>query len=112
MTVPRWYLGLIVFGFVVLAIGGALFVAQTAKNAEALRSGLIQGCEENGNPLRAAVRSVLQDQVDQSRAGDLERFFPQIPPDELKTLIEEANAKRLRAIHELAPVDCAAIYSK
>ena len=95
-----------------LYIGGAVLISHTVGQSDSIRTGLVKGCEQNGNPLRLAVRDVLQDQVDQSRSGNLERFFPQIPPERLAALIRDANVQRLEAIRSLAPVDCDALYSK
>lgn len=81
-----------------------------------LRDGLVASCEKNGNPLRAGVTQMLQDQIAQSEAGlksgQYARFFPNIPEDELRALIEEQNAKRREIIEQIRPVDCADTFPK
>lgn len=75
-----------------------------------LVSGLVQSCEQNGNPLRTTVQQILQDQIDQTHAVDFSKFFPQIPPAQLHHLIHAQNQTRRQEIRQIAPVDCAALY--
>lgn len=94
-----------------LALGPYLFV-QVSAFSQDLRDGLVKGCERNGNPLREAVSTLLQDQIDQSRGLDYEKFFPTIPPNELHDLIHAQNQKRLALLKTIEPVDCASLYPK
>lgn len=91
-----------------ILLGGALYAKSQQDNS--LRAGLIEGCKTNGNPLRAAVRGILEDEIAQSESADLEKFFPQIPPEELEKLIREQNEKREERIAQLQPVNCEAQY--
>lgn len=81
-------------------------------NSVALHSGLVRGCQENGNPLRRVVgdlEHVLRHQVisqiaqNQSflKSGAYETFFPSIPPARLKTLIDNENRRQLAEVKSL-----------
>lgn len=115
---PLSVIALVLAGVVYVACLGlslwAVFEAQDTATqfSTDLRNGLVRSCEQNGNPLRDAVRGVLEDQIEQSKSPQLERFFPQIPPEELHAAIHAANAQRREAIRSLAPVDCAGLYPK
>lgn len=76
-----------------------------------LRNGLISGCKKNGNPLRAAVRGQLREQIKQSsNTKVLRTFFPQIPRSQLIALVAKSIARDKAEIKQIAPVDCAALY--
>lgn len=85
-------------------LGGAIYLRVTEEDR--LREGLIENCQHNGNPLRKAVRGILEDQIRQSENVDLSKFFPGIPPSELEALIEEENDQRREHIQQLHPVPC------
>lgn len=80
------------------------------KNSNDLRDGLVQSCATNGNPLRLAVTTLIQSQIDQSHSLDLELFFPDIPPAQLHELIHRQNQRRLKLLRQIQPVDCQSLY--
>jgi hypothetical protein len=75
-----------------------------------LRDGLVASCERNGNPLRDAVRKMIREQIQQSNSPAIKRYFPQIPAEELERLIRHQTEARRRTLHEIAPVNCEALY--
>ena len=77
-----------------------------------LREGLVTSCEVNGNPLREAVRNQIQEQIRQREHLDYARFFPNVPPEELKLLLEQQNEADRATLAEIAPVDCSEQYPK
>ena len=88
-------------------------VEQVETFNQELRNGLIASCEKNGNPLREAVQSLLRTQIKNSQnLKQLERFFPQIPPPELRTLTERQVDANQKLLHEIDPLDCEKIYPK
>lgn len=103
-------------------LGGALYIK--IQQEDALRGGLVEGCKKNGNPLRAIAREdlnedihALQDEIKESESVDLEKFFPNTPPEELQAEIRKQNEDREHRIKRkeerrdiLAPVDCEAQY--
>jgi hypothetical protein len=99
--------------FIDIATFGFAVVIKNNQDAatDSIRSGLIDGCERNGNPLRAIVRHQVRSEIQQSQNKALYRqFFPQIPADQLHTLIATQNAQRRVELVKLAPVDCSAQY--
>lgn len=75
---------------------------------EALKTGLIEACEHS--PIKEAVIGQIQYQLDQSRTVDYETLFPDIPPDQLHTLIHQANEQRRAQLEQINSVDCQARY--
>lgn len=76
--------------------------------ASQVRTSLVQSCQQNGNPLRRAVRLSLRVQVEELERGiaesqtlDLQQLFPTVPPDELAALIADQNEKDAAAIVKL-----------
>ena len=95
-----------IYQFLVVNPDSARIQDQLRDSQNAIHAGLVQNCEENGNPLRVAVQQILQDQIDQSHAVNLEKFFPQIPASQLHRLIHQQNQRRRSEIRQIAPVDC------
>lgn len=108
MKLSRSLVLLFAAAVIVLYVGGALLVRTVVGQQDDLRDGLVTACEQS--PVRAALIDLYEDQIAQSKAADLEQFFPQIPPEELKALIHEQNQKRRARITELQSVDCSALY--
>lgn len=76
-----------------------------------LRTGLIKSCEDNGNPLREAVQSLLREQIKSSKNTTLlEKFFPQIPKSQLEKLTEASVAANQTRLREIRPLDCESLY--
>jgi hypothetical protein len=84
-------------------------VAETRTFSTDLRDGLVKSCEKNGNPLREAVQTILQEQIEQSERTP-RSFFPDIPPDVFDRLIEEQRERNEEIIERIEPVDCPALY--
>lgn len=102
-------------GLLIVDIATLAFAVVVKNNQDAatnaIRNGLIEGCERNGNPLRKVVREQVRNEIQQSHNTDLYRqFFPQIPPSKLHAAIAAQNAQRRAEIANLAPVDCTAQY--
>lgn len=102
------YAGSLAFVALVLLAGGGLLYVQHFSNA--LRDGLVEACERNGNPLRAIVTEQLEDQLEQSHTTDYEEFFPDVPESQLHALIHQQNQRLRMQIEALEPVDCEALY--
>lgn len=77
--------------------------------AHQLHAGLVGACQKNGNPLRAAVRTLLKEQIALSQAFPA-TAFPGISASEFHELLEAGNAVKRRAIKASAGVDCRAQY--
>lgn len=77
-----------------------------------LRNGLVASCEKNGNPLREAVQGLLEEEIKQSNPKTIQRFFPQIPPEVLESIIARTTEHKLRVIQEIKPVNCEALYPR
>lgn len=82
----------------------AYFFTRNAVSQDQLRLSLIESCQKASTPQRQALIGVLQDQIAQSHAADLQKFFPSIPPHQLHRLIRKANATREARIRELQDV--------
>jgi hypothetical protein len=83
---------------------------QATMTSAALKAGLIESCEVNGNPLREVLQSVLKGEVAESKHIPA-KFFPDIPPElfhQLLRIKREANEEKIKRIE---PVDCVAQYS-
>jgi hypothetical protein len=93
------------------AAGGALVVraVDSASFSQSLRDGLVESCEENGNPLREAVQSLLREQVVRASKTPAS-FFPGIPPAVFHQLVQEQAASNQALIASIQPVDCPAQY--
>ena len=81
-----------------------------ANSQEVIQQILTRSCQDNGNPLRAAVAQMIQDQIDQSKRPSLHQFFPQISRKRLNRLIHRANVQRRKEIRSIKPVNCYALY--
>lgn len=75
-----------------------------------LRDGLVRACENNGNPLRAVVRKQIEYRLKTAETTDYARLFPNIPEDELRTLLRAQERELRRELELLAPVDCESLY--
>lgn len=102
----------------------AYLLRQNGQQTQAINSSLVENCEQNGNPLRAAVRkfgSTLIEQtqadIEQSlafeKAGTFAEILPNFPPDKLHEFAvadredEREKIRRLRAANEkVGPVNC------
>lgn len=108
MKLGRGLVLLFAAAVIILYVGGALLVKTVVAHQDDISKGLVTACEQS--PVRAALIDLYEDQIAQSKAADLEEFFPTIPPEELKALIHEQNQKRRARITELQSVDCSALY--
>lgn len=65
-----------------------------------------EGCE-GGNLLREGLRTAEEEDIAQTETLDAGKLFPQIPPAELKQLLEEGAERSRHRINVLyAPRDC------
>lgn len=86
--------------------------AHTAnRTAKALRLGLINSCEVNGNPLRAAVRGVLREGITRPDDPRLKELLPNVPQEVINRIVREGNVKKREALAEIQDVDCRETYS-
>jgi len=105
---------------VILFIGGIFttgyfLAARNSDNerfAKELHDGLVRNCKKNGNPLREAVQSQIREQIKQRQTFDYTKFFPSVPPAELKHLLEEQNRIDQARLKEIAPVPCTKIFPR
>lgn len=88
----------------VCVIGVGLWLAGSY-NAD-LRQTLVESCEDNGNPLRETVRSLLRERIRGAESPLVATLFPQVP----RSLVEAQIAADQRRLREVAPVDCEARY--
>jgi len=89
-------------------------VALTAANARLvheLRQGLIEGCETNGNPLRAAEREDLREGIAAPNDPRLRELFPNVSPETIRRITAESNKRKRDRLAEVRAVDCVAQYS-
>jgi hypothetical protein len=99
-----------------IGIGSYLYIRsqqieETQEFSDELRNGLVASCERNGNPLREAVQKMLREQIRSSEQTP-QSFFPNIPPEVFEDLIRERVRANRQIIHQIAPVDCAALYPR
>ena len=119
---------LAVYALAFFALGGAAsyLLNENTNRIEDTTTSLVTNCEQNGNPLRAAIRTfghtqikLLEDQNTQaesfSKAGAYHDLFPNFPKAQLNALIAEGIAKRQeaialneRALRAAMAVDCEA----
>lgn len=103
-----------VFLFVAVIVGGAYVLTTRSDDLQdfssALRNGLVQSCEENGNPLREAVQEEVRSEIRQRSTLDYGRFFPDVPAAELERLLAEETAEDRAILKKIAPVDCPSLY--
>jgi hypothetical protein len=124
------YAGSIAFVAVVIFCAAGLFYVQhyskqVNDSTQTLQMGLIKGCEENGNPLRAIVlrdkkREIekIRKQIRQTRHADFAKFFPNLTSRRAALLKHRQISQQRDQIrqdqHEidtLHPVDCVSLYS-
>jgi hypothetical protein len=78
-----------------------------------LRNGLVQSCEDNGNPLREYLRDEARSEITEARSFNYEEFFPNVPPSTLDALLREEIADAREALNTtLAPLPCNDLYPK
>lgn len=121
-------LAVIVVGLLLVAGAAAYLYDENKERSGEIASSLVQGCKENGNPLRTAVRKFgntlidqTQRQIEQSKAfetsGTYAEIFPDFSPDKLHALLAEGREEDRRTKGELEEandgvehVDCEARY--
>lgn len=113
---------------VIVGIASAAFstylLHQNSQQTAAINNSLVDNCEQNGNPLRAAVRKFgstlieqTQEDIEQSlafeKAGTFAEILPDFPPDKLHEFAvadredERQKIRGLRtATQKVSPVDC------
>jgi hypothetical protein len=126
----RVYRVLVLFFVGLLITGGvaAYLYDQNGNQADEITGSLVQGCKENGNPVRTAVRKfgaalVAQSQrnIEQSvafeKTGVLAEFLPNFTPRERHELVAKSRKEELGTKTELREakegvqfVDCDAQY--
>jgi hypothetical protein len=109
-----WYRYAGSVAFICLIAVAALGFTVLQNQQTQLVNGLVTGCEQNGNPLRAIVSAQLKTQLDQQQqlleSGQYAKFFPGIPKDQLNHLINQQQDTAQAEIKQLKPVDCDALY--
>jgi hypothetical protein len=100
---------------IVVLTGITLFTGYTAFQtqdfAHQLRSGLIQSCDTNGNPLREVVQDILQEQIDSSNRLS-PSYFPGIPVAQFHRLVREQREANEMKIKKIAPINCASAFPR
>jgi len=97
-----------------LAVGGIsvfLLANQTTTTADfssELRDGLVESCELNGDPLRAAVRNLLREQIRNTESPLIKELFPTLP----QSFIDMRVAALHQRLAEVKPVVCNDLYPK
>jgi hypothetical protein len=74
--------------------------------ASELHAALVFNCEKNGNPVRAAVRAILLEELRQINAPEIHRFFPYVSHVELEALIAQKVRANRRLLRRIEPVNC------
>lgn len=121
-------LAVIVLGLVLTGGLSAYLLNENTKRTGEIHDSLVEGCQQNGNPLRTAVRkfgSTLIEQtqrsIDQSKvfqkAGIIKEFLPNFSPEQRHELIAKNRKDDRRTKRELRkakvrakPVNCEARY--
>lgn len=112
VAIAAFVLSVVLF---VIVVGGLIVVFATRNDelerfSQDLRAGLVRNCETNGNPLREAVRGQLREEIHKRGTIDYSRFFPDIPPAELESLLAQQNRADHKTLRKLAPVDCPSLF--
>lgn len=121
-------LGVLVVVSLVGAATSAYLLHENNQRTADIKESLVEGCQQNGNPLRKTVRKfggvlIAQTQlsIDQSiafeKTGLLKEFLPNLPPEERHELAaknrrqERMKKSELRsALKNTRPVGCKARY--
>lgn len=109
------YAGSVAFGLLILISAGGFFAIddtadEVAQFAVDLRNGLVNSCEQNGNPLREFVIEQAREKIHQSHETDYSVFFPNVDPQVLHDAIHAQNQRTFRLLQTIQPVDCEALY--
>ena len=114
-----WLVGAAIVLLCVATLGISVVIAVVNAHDQASSAGetahttqriLIRSCRDNGNPLRMAVREMLQDEIKQSHSPFIYKAFPQFSHRRLNRKIGQANRTRRKLIRQIKPVDCSATY--
>jgi len=99
-----------------LAVGGiTVFViaSKTTNNADfatELRDGLVENCQQNGNPLREVLIEEQEAAIEDPHDPRIHKLFPDAPLALAEQVIREGNREHRERIKKLQPVDCSAQY--
>lgn len=96
-------LSVLAFG---LVIGALAYITvdradRGAQVAQEVQNGLIQTCKSVGDPMLRVAIDQLEKELQQARTFNYEKFFPNIPPRKLKTLVARQNARNRKYLHVL-----------
>lgn len=114
MRINRLVLVFLVAGIVTCQIGGALLYVDSLSKSDQIRESQIANCELSKKPggIRYIVAEQLRLELQQGKTVDYEQFFPNIPPDELRALIEAQRERAKTEIRQLLDIDCDELYPK
>lgn len=103
-----WVLVVLVAMFLVWRTEQAAHTAnETSQN---LRAGLIASCEDNGNPLRVAVRGILKEGITAPNDPRLRELLPNVPQEVIERIAKEGNRKKHHALAQIQEVNCVTQY--
>jgi hypothetical protein len=126
----RVYRALAVFFVGLLLTGGAAayLIGENTQRTEEINDSLVDGCAQNGEPLRAAVRKVGNALIEQTqrsinesigfeKTGLIKEFLPNFTPEERHALAvksrenyRETKTELSEAKAKVKPVNCEARY--
>lgn len=107
--VGRYVMPYLVAGMSVLLILSFIRIDEANTFTSELRDGLVESCEQNGNPLRVAVQMMLREQIQRAESTPA-RFFPDVPPEVFHRLVRDQVVATEEAIRRIAPINCRALY--
>jgi hypothetical protein len=99
-----------------LAVGGItifLLAHKTTTNADfatELRDGLVESCEQNGNPLREVLIEEQEAAIESPHDPRIHALLPDVPQSVIQKIVAEGNAEHRERIKKLQPVACHAQY--
>jgi hypothetical protein len=99
-----------------LAVGGiTVFVlaSKTTNNADfatELRDGLVENCQQNGNPLREVLIEEQEAAIESPHDPRIHALLPDVPQPVIQRIVAEGNAEHRERIGKLQPIDCRAQY--
>jgi predicted PurR-regulated permease PerM len=103
----KWVLVRFISALVIVVTLVVAVVIREGQLASEIRTGLIENCQNNGNPLREVLQKRIQHEIEQTQNRELlEKFFPNISQKELEDFIEESVEERREEQKEVAPIDC------
>lgn len=84
----------------------------THRFAAKLRSGLVESCQRNGNPLREVLTEEQEAAITDPHDPQIRELLPTAPQSVINRIIAKGNREHRERIQKLAPVECEKQYPR